>query len=495
MAETREQQGPSHPAVWVNTTYFAEGFPYSLVNNIAEVLLQSLGASLQAIGLTALLHLPWNLKFLWAPLVDGYESKRSFLIGCEVLILVLVLALALLGSTPTMTSVTFVFLLLAIVSATHDIAIDGYYLEALDKTGLSKWVGWRAAAFRSATVLCSGPLLVLVDEEGWRIGWIAAAVVAAMLLGYHTLWLPRVETRQRPLVEWFTPRRKRILLRLALATVAIALVEWRWPFLYDVRVAIKAAIEPIPYFGRLDFEGWIGLFLLTALVVTLASMRRVHRWLARHDSPYARAYVTLLEKPLMGRAFAFIMLFRLGESFLMKMRMPFLRGPGGMDLAAFGLINGTLGWSATIGATIVGGWLISRQGLRRWIWPFVLAQNVPNLLYAWAAGQPDPSALGHVGLAAIVIGEDIGAGLGTAFFMVYIMRCVDPRHKATHMAVLTALMSIGFTLAGVASGFLADALGFSVYFVLTFVATIPSMVLLPFVPFLDDPPGSPAKQA
>jgi PAT family beta-lactamase induction signal transducer AmpG len=490
-----QQRGPRHPVVWVSSTYFSEGFPYSLVNNVAELLFQALGASLQAIGLTALFHLPWNVKFLWAPLLDRYETKRQFLVGCEIAILALVLVLALLGNTPTLGTLTFVFLVLGVVSATHDVAIDGYYLEALDKIGQSKFVGLRAAAFRGATVTCSGPLLFLVDEAGWRIGWLSAAAVAAILLAYHATFLPRVEQRQPPLRTWLTPKRAKIIATIAVVVALIALVELRWPFLSAMGAAVRSIVEPIPWLGQLDLEGWIGLVLLTIIVGTLAFLGRVHRWLARHDSPYARAFVTLLDQPRMGRALAFIMLFRLGESFLMKMRMPFLRGPGGMDLGTFGLINGTLGWSAMLLATIAGGWLISRYGLRRWLWPFVLAQNVPNLLYAWAAGQPDPSALGHVVLGGIVIGEDIGAGLGTAVFMVYIMRCVDPRHKATHMAVLTAIMSLGFTLAGVASGFLADALGFSVYFVLTFVATVPSMVLMPFVPLLDDPAGTPTKPA
>jgi PAT family beta-lactamase induction signal transducer AmpG len=85
----------------------------------------------------------------------------------------------------------------------------------------------------------------------------------------------------------------------------------------------------------------------------------------------------------------------------------------------------------------------------------------------------------------VVVTENVGAGLGTAVFMVYIMRCCDPRHKAAHMAIVTALMSLGFTVAGVASGFLASAVGFATYFGISFVAAIPAMVLLPFVPHLD----------
>ena len=68
----------------MSSTYFAEGYPYAIVNNLAEILFKELGASLQVVGLTSLFHLPWNLKFLWGPLVDEYETKRRWLIGVEV---------------------------------------------------------------------------------------------------------------------------------------------------------------------------------------------------------------------------------------------------------------------------------------------------------------------------------------------------------------------------------------------------------------------------
>jgi PAT family beta-lactamase induction signal transducer AmpG len=69
--------------------------------------------------------------------------------------------------------------------------------------------------------------------------------------------------------------------------------------------------------------------------------------------------------------------------------------------------------------------------------------------------------------------------------MVYLMRCCDPKFKAGHMAILTALMSVSFTIAGVLSGFLAESMGFGAYFGLTFVATIPAMLMIPQLPYLD----------
>jgi len=129
--------------------------------------------------------------------------------------------------------------------------------------------------------------------------------------------------------------------------------------------------------------------------------------------------------------------------------------------------------------------LQARHGLRRWIWPFVLAQNVLNLLYVGMALGSFGVTPGLAALTALIAFERFGEGLGTAVFMVYLMRCCDPAHKAAHMAILTALMSVGFTVAGAVSGWLAEGLGFASYFGFSFLATIPGMVLIFVIPHLD----------
>ncbi|MBC8073403.1 MAG: hypothetical protein IAG13_34100, partial [Deltaproteobacteria bacterium] len=209
------------PHAWVTTTYFAEGFPYALVNSVADVLFLGMGAKVQAIGLTALFHLPWNLKFLWAPVLDRYETKRRFLIGCEALLLALTLVLALLGTASSLAMFALVFVLMAIVAVTHDMAIDGYYMEALDQQGQSTFVGYRAAAYRGAVLLASGPLLIIEGWLGWRAAWLSAAAVLLALLIYHVVWLPRAELPRAPLRTWLAPARRRRLLAVVLGLAVL----------------------------------------------------------------------------------------------------------------------------------------------------------------------------------------------------------------------------------------------------------------------------------
>ena len=75
----------------------------------------------------------------------------------------------------------------------------------------------------------------------------------------------------------------------------------------------------------------------------------------------------------------------------------------GMELEFYGVANGTVGIIASFAATILGGRLIARDGLRRWIWPFVLAQNVLNLLYMGLALAPEPAALSGLTLTTVAI--------------------------------------------------------------------------------------------
>jgi PAT family beta-lactamase induction signal transducer AmpG len=480
-------RGPSAPRYWVASTYFAEGFPYSIVHSLSDVLFKELGASLATIGLTSLFHLPWNLKFLWGPLLDGFGTKRRWLVLTEVALVALTLCLALTSALPSaLTIAAVLFTLLAAVAATHDIAIDGYYLEALDPKAQSAYVGFRATAYKLAMLAIGGPTIYLAATAGWPAAFFSAAAVLAGLLAYHHRYLPHAETELRPLSELsrlaFRPRALALLVAIAATILAIraALATETWT------TAHAAAIERYPWLARLDAAGLTSLALLATLLALLALLGPLKRRLARSDSFYASAFVDFLAQPRIHRILAFVVLFRTGESFLLKMRYPFLRDIG-MTMEEYSVASGTIGLIASFAGTLLGGWLISRDGLRRWLWPLVLAQNVPNLAFmvvALSAGPGSPTP--HIAtLTAVIAVEQLGSGLGTAVLMVYLMRCCRPPYKAAHMAIVTALMSVSFTIAGVMSGVLAEALGFPIYFGLSFVAAIPGMLILPFVPYLD----------
>lgn len=517
MTDTAPQNAPPNDAkaapakadpkalAWTNTTYFAEGLPYAIVINVAAQFFTAFGASLKEIGLASLFHLPWNLKAFVGPFVDQYGTKRLWLLGVELLVVLALFALAFTTTLPNViVAASIAFLVLAVFSATHDIAIDGFYLEALDQKQQDLLVGWRAPAYRAALLFAGGPMIVLAGAKGWTLGMLAFAGVMAALWVFHLVILPRNETYKRPFVDLLKQVASLRFLIIG-ASLALLIAGGRAFLRSDVWASFKAwGSATFPALSeRLATRGpadWIGLGLLIALVVGLVFLRPILARVSRSKSNYAKSFVGFLEQPWAGRMLVYIVLFRIGESFLQQMKVPFFQRHLGMSQAEYGVVNGTIGMLVGIAAPVLGGILIGKLGFKRCIWPFLIAQNGLHLVFCVVAIYADEiramktlivpgMAQPGVGLAlltgAIVI-EIIGAGLGTAAFMVYIIRCCRPDHKAAHMALLTSLMSISFTLAGVFSGFLAEAMGFTAFFAFTFFVTLPGMAMTLWVPNIDE---------
>ncbi|WP_437512309.1 MFS transporter [Sorangium sp. So ce1099] len=183
--------------LWISSTYFAEGLPYAIAHKVAGEFFTAAGASLEIIGLVSLYGLPWNLKFLWSPLVDLHGSSRRWLVGAEIALAVILLGLAAAADSGALGLVAALFGLVAVAAATHDIAVDGFYLQALDKDAQAAFSGLRVGAYRLA--LLAGALLVAF--AGWAsfgASFGVAAIGLALLAGAHGVGLPRPAVAARP---------------------------------------------------------------------------------------------------------------------------------------------------------------------------------------------------------------------------------------------------------------------------------------------------------
>ncbi|MBN1337669.1 MAG: MFS transporter [Deltaproteobacteria bacterium] len=472
-------------SAWVFSTYFAEGLPYSLVRQVSTVFFRDAGTSLEGVGLTSLYSLPWVFKFLWAPLVDAFGTRRRWLLAAEGALAIGLVLLAGASALPgPILPVAIAFLVVAFLSATHDIAVDGFYLEAQDRTAQARNVGFQAMAYRFALIAGGGGLVWLSARIGWPAAFGCAAIVCLALLGFHARVLPDPSAARRPFADLakmaVRPRVVGVVGLVAAALLAgLYALDWRVP----ERVA------------GLSIPAWSALFLLGAVLGLLGGLGALQRRLARSSAPYARAFLDWLDQPRIGVILVFVVLYRLGESALLAMGYPALADCG-LTRAQYGLTYGTCGVASGIAGGLVGGWLIGRYGLRRTIWPLVLSQNVPNLLYAlltWrlagAAGETGLEASMLAWVTGLVAVEAFGAGLGTAVFMVFVMRTTRPAYRSAHMAIATGVMNVASALAGVGSGFLAARIGFPAFFGCTFLAAVPGMVCIPFLPLLDDPPS------
>lgn len=478
---------PSKRPWWVLSAYFAEGFPYGLVRLMSTAYFKEHGASLQAIGLTSLFGIPWTIKFLWGPFVDAYATKRRWLLTLELAIVGGLVVLGIASQTPApLVAGAVVFMVLAFLSATHDIAIDGYYLEALGQTDRARYVGLQSAAYRVALITGGGGIAWVCGRFSWLIGYFFAAAVFFAVWTLNTARLARIETPKRPMGELVgylvRPR------HLVVVVAAVASVVGLWAVLTSE--ALAGVTGPL---RKISAPMWIVLALLLVLSAVAVRAPSLKRRLYASDSTYALAFVDYLDRPRIGLVLAFIATFRIGEALLQNMAYPFLKDIG-VTLAQYGLAHNTFGIVSTIVGSILGGLLIARYGLRRCIWPFVLALNSLNFLYMLLAlkyryilADPGAGRADFLLVCLLISVEAFGAGFGNAAFTVFIMRTTKASYKAAHFAIGTGLMNIAGTLAGVVSGFLASALGFPIYFALTFLLTLPNMAMIPWLPHLDAP--------
>jgi MFS transporter, PAT family, beta-lactamase induction signal transducer AmpG len=471
-AKTRKSPPP-----WVFSIYFAEGFPYSLVRQLSTVFFKDQGASLEWVGFTSLYGLPWVFKFLWSPFIDSYGTKRKWLLSVQLLIalfLVVLSALSLL--TAPLAAVGLGLLLLAFFSATNDIASDGYYLEALDKKEQSKFVGFQAMSYRLALITGGGGILYLSSHFGWSGGFLIGALIFSFFFLFHFKNLPVIEKEKLAISSLAKILLGKTVLILILISLVIA-----YFFIQNPRVLAR-----LPEYQIVPISGlvFIGALLFFPLVFPL-----LKRSLAKKNSLYSRAFLAYLDRPKIVPFLAFLVLYRLGESITLNMLYPMLNSIG-IERGNYGIIYGTFGVSASILGGITGGALIARFGLKKMAWTIILAQNLPNLLYAVLGtiyeGDLQITQAKFLTVSSFVVFESFGSGMGTAMFMVLIMRSTLPDFKAANMATATGVMNLSASMVGLFSGKMASLLGFPMFFVVTFILTIPSMLLLPFIPFLDE---------
>lgn len=167
----------------LSALYFAQGLPSGLIAKALPVLLREQGVSLSVIGFTSVLALPWALKFAWAPFVDRYGSRKRWLLvlNCVTMGLMLLVAsrdfTAWVDALPLLLAVLFV---MNLVSATQDIATDGYAVSTLKPEWRGLGNSIQVVGYKLGMVVGSGALLWLTARHGWQTSY--ASLACLMLL-------------------------------------------------------------------------------------------------------------------------------------------------------------------------------------------------------------------------------------------------------------------------------------------------------------------------
>jgi PAT family beta-lactamase induction signal transducer AmpG len=395
------------PWAWVPTLYFAEGVPYVAVMTISLILYKRLGLSNTDITLyTSWLYLPWVIKPLWSPFVDMMKSKRWWITAMQLLI-----GAALGGVAFTIPvswwlqgSLAF-FWLMAFASATHDIAADGFYMMGLDEHEQAYFVGIRSTFYRIATIFSSGLLVGLAG-------------------------------------------------------------------------ALQVLTRSIRYSWSLMFYLMAGLFIAFWLYHNWA-LPRPEEDSEKHTKTmgdilqeFRQTVVTFFQKPQVWVGICFMLFYRMPEGLLAKVSALFLvdsirNGGLGLSDVEYGMVQGTIGViGLTIGG-ILGGIAASRDGLKRWLWPMVLAITLPDLVYVVLAYLL-PSNL--MLISSCVFIEQFGYGFGFSAYMLYLIYYSQGEHKTSHYALCTAFMALSMMIPGLFAGALQESVGYRAFFIIVVVA-------------------------
>jgi PAT family beta-lactamase induction signal transducer AmpG len=246
--------------------------------------------------------------------------------------------------------------------------------------------------------------------------------------------------------------------------------------------------------GNIRFA-WSMVFVIIAVV--FAGFFIYHRFILPRppeDSPnraqeghffreFLTTFVEFFRKKNIAVILLFLLVYRLGESQLVKLASPFLldsREADGLGLTTgdLGLIYGTIGIIALSLGGILGGIAASRKGLKYWLWWMVAAMNLPNLVYVFLSFTM-PSSLWIVGASVAV--EQFGYGFGFTAYMLYMIYVSEGKHKTAHFALTTGFMALGMMLPGMVSGWLQELIGYQHFFIWVMICTIPGFVLIPFL--------------
>ncbi|EOZ97055.1 AmpG permease [Indibacter alkaliphilus LW1] len=228
------------------------------------------------------------------------------------------------------------------------------------------------------------------------------------------------------------------------------------------------------------------MFILTLINLwTTPNVEKAKGYIKQESLTFWKVFESFFSKKEVWIALAFILLYRLGESQLVKMASPFLldaRESGGLNLSTseVGLIYGTFGIIALSLGGIIGGIVISKDGLGKWMLPMILALNVPNLFYYFLAYFQPESAF-YAG--AVVVIEQLGYGFGFAAFMMYLIYVSEGPAKTSHYAIATGFMALGMMIPGMISGFIQEWLGYEGFFLWVVAAAIPGVLMVKYVKY------------
>lgn len=411
----------TNPWAWIPTLYFAEGLPNIIVTALSVFMYMQMGLSDADVALYAgWLCLPWVLKPLWSPFIDILKTKRWWILTMQMLIGGALAGIAF--TLPTafwFQGTMFFFFSMAFASATHDIAADGYYMLMLDEHNQTKYVGLRNTFYRLAVVFVNAGLAKLADKLE---NYFHMSVVYTWTLVFYGL-------------------------------AGLFICIW----LYHSRVTPRSDED----------------------VATQKKASDIARELKS-------MFITFFSKfELKDTIFAmvFLLLYRFPEALLNTMTKTFLMRPStegglGLTLGEYGFAQGFVGIIGLLLGGIIGGVLVSRDGMKKWLWPMVCAITLPDVVYIYLSYTLN-SNIWLVSSCLFV--EQFGYGLGFTVLTLYMLYYCKGKFQTSHYSICTGISYLGLMLPGMVSGYIKDIVGYQTFFIIVMACCLITFIVTAFL--------------
>jgi PAT family beta-lactamase induction signal transducer AmpG len=403
---------------------FSSGLPLALSGSTLLVWMREAGVDLGTIGLFALVGTPYTIKFLWAPVVDALPvpflshwlgRRRGWLVFSQLLLMATIVFLAVCDPARAPLLVALGALLVAAASATQDIVIDAFRVESLPPQEQAAGMAGFVAAY--------------------RIGMLASTAGALFLVSFIEMDLGAGKT-----------------------------AAWMW--------------------------GYIGMaaLVLVGLVVTLiatepdeSAVATADRALHAGDNGLVRvaraavgAFSEFLSREMAFIVLAFVVLYKFTDAFAGTMTAPFVIDLGFTRNDYATIVKG-VGLAATLIGGFAGGLVARAYPIAAVLWIGAVLQTLSNLTFSWLALVGTQ----YWALTLAIIAENFTGAIGTVIFVAYLSAlCQSPLHTATQFALLTALAAVGRTYLSSGAGFIAEATGWPLFFIISALVALPSFLLL-----------------
>jgi len=409
---------------------FVAGLPFPLVFATLSLWLRSVDIERTTIGFFAWIGITYSIKFFWAPVMDRlplpgltgiFGQRRGWMLLAQAGIITGLIGMSFTNPATHIVTMALFALLVAFSSATQDVAIDAYRIEAVE----ADWQGAMAATY----------------QAGWRIGAALVAGAAALYIAKYTNWTAAYLVMATAML-------------VGVATVLII----KEPRRTIDRATLSDEQHVIDYLSRSAHvpRAWrtVTAWFIGAVVAPFTDFFRRN----------ARQALIIL---------FFISVYRISDIVLGNMANPFYIDLGfEFDEIAniakgFGLLMSLLG-------AFAGGVMVVRSGIMRTLLLGAILVVVTNLMFAQLA----ISGKSLTGLAIVISADNFSAGLAGSAFIAYLSSLTNRAYTATQYALFSSLMTLTPKLISGFSGMIVDSYGYVSFFVYASVMGIPAILLV-----------------